>query len=100
MSRFGDKIHPSVLLDLAYYSTKLNTVEKKLYGAETYKGKSHIWVEQLESILGDHTIRYVLYGNDNKKWFAEYFDFQGSYLGGVEDIGPFDYKTKEAEMKK
>lgn len=98
--RYGEKVSFILLQELAYYSTKLNNVEKKLYGAETYKGKAHIWVEALDAILGEASIRYVIYGSNPKTWFAEYFDWRGNYLGMVEDTEPFDYKTKEAEMKK
>lgn len=92
--RYGKYVSPEILQELAYYSKKLDIVEKKLYGADTYKGKEHIWVELLP---GNGC---VIYGSELKKWYAEYFDETGIYLGMFEDTQPFDYKAKQKEMKR
>jgi hypothetical protein len=49
---------------------------------------------------GEASLRYVIYGDNSKKWFVEYFDRKGNYFGMVEVTEPVNYKTREAEIKK
>ncbi len=92
--RFGKYVSIEILEDMIHYCRRMDELEKKLYNADTFKGKEHIWADKLPSN------NYVLYGSASKRWYAEYFDWEGNWLGMYDSTEPFDYREKEKELTK
>jgi hypothetical protein len=88
--RFGVTVSVELLAVLAKYSRKLDDAEQKIYGAETFKGKSLLWVEALSP-----SGHYVLYGNEKESWYAEYYDSWGVFIRSVKNTQAFDFRKEE-----
>jgi hypothetical protein len=86
--RYSERLPVELLDVLVKYAKKLDEAEKKIYGADTFKGKSLLWAEVLPS---GH---YVLYGNVRENWFAEYYDGEGKYIKCRTHTQAFDFRSE------